>query len=115
MNERIKEIREQLQLSKAEFARRIKITGNAIGNIESGIRNPSNQTISLICEKFNVNEEWLRTGKGNKFSKEKSDSNEYSDPIMNIIKDFDAGQLQQVMDFIEFLRIRKKTPQPPKN
>ena len=35
--------------------------------MESGKKNFSDRTISDICREFSVNEEWLRTGKGEKY------------------------------------------------
>ena len=34
---------------------------------ETGIRSPSDAIIVSICREFGVNEEWLRTGKGEMF------------------------------------------------
>lgn len=64
MNTRIKEIRKYFELSQREFADRLKIGTTAISKIESGVNNPSDQTISLICSEFNISENWLRTGEG---------------------------------------------------
>lgn len=64
MNERIKRIRKEAKLSQEEFGNKLGITKASISRIESGINNPSDQTIMLICREFNVNEEWIRTGKG---------------------------------------------------
>ncbi|GHU54723.1 hypothetical protein FACS1894132_09800 [Clostridia bacterium] len=69
MNDRIKILREYLNITKTEFGKRIGVTVNNICDIESKRRNPGNQTIILICDKFNVNEEWLRTGDGEMFTK----------------------------------------------
>lgn len=35
--------------------------------MESGENSPSEQTVKLICQEFNVNEDWLRTGNGEMF------------------------------------------------
>lgn len=64
MNNRIKELRLDLGLSQEAFGKRIKIQRSSVSKIETGENSPSDQTISLICKEFNVNEEWLRTGKG---------------------------------------------------
>lgn len=64
MNNRIKELRLYLGLSQEAFGKRIKIQRSSVSKIETGENSPSDQTISLICKEFNVNEEWLRTGKG---------------------------------------------------
>lgn len=68
MNERIKEIREALELSQEAFGKRIGITRAAISNMEKGIRNPSEQTIMSICREFDVNYAWIMEGLGDMFS-----------------------------------------------
>lgn len=67
MNERIKELREALNLTQQEFAEKIGITRSAISNIEKGNRNASEQVILLVCKEFNANEDWLRDGTGEMF------------------------------------------------
>lgn len=64
MNERIKLLRKHLGLTQQEFADKLKIARGNIGAYEVGKNAPSDAVISLICEKFNINEEWLRTGNG---------------------------------------------------
>ena len=68
MEERIKKIRRMLDLTQQEFASRIGIKRNTIANYEAGRNEPIDSVISLICREFNVNEEWLRTGKGEMFA-----------------------------------------------
>ena len=65
MSERIKQIRKGKDISQEEFGNKIGITRSSVSLLESGRNNPSEQTIKLICEKFGVNELWLRTGQGN--------------------------------------------------
>ena len=67
MNSRIKKIREENKLSQVEFGKRIGVGRSSISKLESGENNPSDQTILLICNTFNVNEDWLRTGEGEMF------------------------------------------------
>jgi transcriptional regulator with XRE-family HTH domain len=64
IGERIKRIRKENKLSQVEFAGVLKISGQAVSKLENGTNNPSDQTITLICSKFGVSEEWLRTGNG---------------------------------------------------
>lgn len=64
LNERIKKLRKALDLTQQEFANRIGTTANVLTNYETGRRNPSSSVINNICKEFNVNETWLRTGKG---------------------------------------------------
>jgi len=68
LKERLKELRKALRLTQTEFAERIGSVQNTITGYESGRRNPSNPVIASICKEFNVNEEWLREGKGEMFA-----------------------------------------------
>lgn len=67
MKDRIKKIRTGLGLTQQEFADKISVKRGAIANYEIGRNEPTDSVISLICREFNVNEEWLRTGKGDMF------------------------------------------------
>ena len=68
MNERIKEIRKSVGLSQKEFGVRIGVSDTAISKIEHGERNPSKQTIKLICKEFKINQNWFKSGIGEMFS-----------------------------------------------
>ncbi|MEY8227011.1 helix-turn-helix transcriptional regulator [Blautia coccoides] len=67
MNERIKQLRKEINISQEEFGKRIGIGKTSVSKIETGENSPSEQTIMLMCREFNVNEEWLRNGKGDMF------------------------------------------------
>lgn len=68
MNNRLKLLRETLNLSQDAFGDKIGITRSSISNIEKGTRNPSEQTLKSICREFNVNYMWLMEGVGDMFS-----------------------------------------------
>lgn len=68
MKDRIKEVRKDNRLTQADFGERIGVKGNTIGNYELGLRNPTDAVILSICREFKINEEWLRTGNGNKYN-----------------------------------------------
>lgn len=67
MNERIKKVRNSLNISQTDFAQKLSVSRSAICKMESGENYPSEQTIKLICNEFSVNEDWLRTGNGEMF------------------------------------------------
>lgn len=67
MNERLKKLRKELDMTQQEFADKIGIARGNIGSYEVGKTAISNAVISLICKTFNVNENWLRTGEGEMF------------------------------------------------
>lgn len=64
MERRIKQVRAMNKLNQAEFAEKIGVTMASISAYETGVRKPSNSTIAVICDKFGINETWLRTGEG---------------------------------------------------
>lgn len=66
-NTQIKKIRELLGLSQSVFAEELNLQRNSISLIENGKRNPSERTINDICDKFNVNKNYLINGKGEPF------------------------------------------------
>lgn len=67
MKDRIKKLRRELDLTQQEFADKLGTARNNIAGYETGKRSPSDAVISLICTKFNVNEDWLREGTGEMF------------------------------------------------
>ena len=69
MNERLKKLRKTLDMTQQEFADRIGTKRNTIAKYETDTNVPSAAVISLRCKEFNVNEEWLREGKGEMFIK----------------------------------------------
>jgi transcriptional regulator with XRE-family HTH domain len=70
MNNRIKELRKSLGLNQTEFGEGINLSKSQIACYENGSRNVTDRSISDICEKYNVNEEWLRHGIGEMFKPE---------------------------------------------
>lgn len=68
MNERIRYIRETLNLSRASFGQRLGVSGDVINNLERGRVEIKEPMVKLICTVFNVREEWLRTGEGEMYS-----------------------------------------------
>jgi transcriptional regulator with XRE-family HTH domain len=64
---RIKLVRKTLNFSQRDFARRVYISQALLGAIELGARNINDRTIQLIVTEFNVNKNWLLTGKGQMF------------------------------------------------
>jgi len=67
MKDRILAIRKALQLNQAEFAKRLGLKRTTLSMIEVGDNTLTDKNIRLICMVFNVNEQWLRTGKGDMF------------------------------------------------
>lgn len=68
ISERIKILRKDiLKLTQQDFSEALNMSRSNMGNIEIGRIAVTDRVISDICEKFNVNEEWLRHGTGDIF------------------------------------------------
>lgn len=67
MNDKVKELRKHLNLTQREFGERIGLKPNSISDIENGKNSLTDIVLKSICKEFNVNEDWLKTGKGEMF------------------------------------------------
>ena len=68
MKTRLKEIRKKNHLTQGEFGERIGVTQSAVTAWETGNRNPHDTAINTICREFNINEDWLRYGRGDMYN-----------------------------------------------
>ena len=68
MKERILAVRKALKLNQKEFAQQLRMNRTTLSMIEVGDNALTEKNIKLVCMTFNVNENWLRTGKGEMFS-----------------------------------------------
>ncbi|MCI8837062.1 MAG: helix-turn-helix transcriptional regulator [Hungatella sp.] len=62
IHERLKFLRDQLNLTTRAFGSAISMSGGAITNMEKGTRNITDRTIRDICREYNVNPDWLING-----------------------------------------------------
>ena len=68
MKERIKKIRLDARLTQEDFGKAIGASRGMVTTYEKGTM-PTLSTRLLICEKFNVSENWLETGEGDPYRK----------------------------------------------
>jgi len=68
VNDRLKQIRNHFGLSIRDYAKEISYSHSLYGQVEIGNREPSDRIIQLITSRFNVNKEWLLSGKGSMFA-----------------------------------------------
>lgn len=66
---RITLVRTELHLTQKEFADKLGMGQSTINMIERGQRKVSKRHIKAICSVYNVNEDWLCSGKGKMFTK----------------------------------------------
>ena len=64
MKDRIKAVRSDAKMTQAAFAETVHVSRNYIAQIEMGIMTPGDNLIRNICDKYGINETWLREGTG---------------------------------------------------
>ena len=64
INDRIVELIDTFGIKKIQFAEKLGISSAYASQLCSGVRTPSDRTISDICREFNINRKWLETGEG---------------------------------------------------
>lgn len=67
MNERIKKLRNALDLTMEKFGAQLGVKRNTVSQWESGTNSVTDQVIKSICREFNVDYIWLTTGEGEMF------------------------------------------------
>lgn len=67
MNERLKLLRTTLKKTLREVAIDLNMTDSYFSILETGKRELNDRIIQLVCLTYNVNESWLRFGKGEMF------------------------------------------------
>jgi transcriptional regulator with XRE-family HTH domain len=72
INRRLRLLRHSLKLTQIEFAQKILVSSGFVAGIELGKRKVNDRLIRLIKITFGTNEDWLRTGEGPMFEKDKS-------------------------------------------
>lgn len=69
VNQRIKEVRQQLNLSQREFGERLGVSRGVLNNIESNVVEAKPLFIQHICTVYGVDPIWMETGEGEMFHK----------------------------------------------
>lgn len=100
MYTRIKELRKSLKLTQKEFGIAIGLR-SSISEIESNNAPITERTIIAICSKFNVNEEWLRTGIGEMFISEDKKFNEFFEIYNSLTKPLQDFLIQTAYNLLD--------------
>lgn len=116
ISERIKILRKDiLKLTQQDFSEALNMSRSNMGNIEIGRIAVTDRVISDICEKFNVNEEWLRYGTGDIFlelTKDqelaafvaeayKEDENSFKRRLLSVLSSLSEDEWKLLVDIAE--------------
>lgn len=67
IGERIKQFRKSIKKTQAEFGKTLGVGRDTMTNYEIGRVSPPDTFIQLLSTKYNISEEWLRTGEGSMY------------------------------------------------
>lgn len=84
---RLKAIRKTLGVNQRDFCKGIYLSQSYYAQMESEAKGINNRIIELISTKYNVNKEWLKTGKGEMFCGETPDPD--LNQLIEIYKELD--------------------------
>ena len=107
MNSRIKQIRESFHLNQTEFGARIGLKQSSITGYESGNRKPNNAVIKAICNEFQINEEWLKSGIGP--MKKEDDSKEFDLIIRPYSDDLSSEDKMLITKYLQLSKAERET------
>ena len=109
LNERLKLIRQTLNLSQKVFAKSVFISTSFYTLIETGNRNIKDSFLDSVCKIYNVNKDWLITGKGDMFKNEPPDVQ--LEELIDIFKRLNGHFQGYILDQVKNLeKLQKKEP-----
>lgn len=98
MENRIKILRKELNLTQEKFGEHLGMKKNSISQIENGVNALTEQLLVSICREFNVNEDWLRNGTGEMFI-EVPEEAEFEAAAAELSKNNDVLAMQAVIQY----------------
>lgn len=95
---RIKTIRENLNLTKEELARKLGISGQYLGMIEKGKNSLSIEKLKILCDLTNLSSDYILFGKDDNLEKD----------TKNILQGFSNEQIENACKILKNLAILMK-------
>jgi transcriptional regulator with XRE-family HTH domain len=100
--DRVKQIRIILEVKQKDFANRLGITAASLSRIEANLQRLTDAMIRLICALFSVNEDWIRSGRGDMFKSTKEDIPGLSD-LLEIYDALDPISRKMILHHAQYL------------
>lgn len=99
--DRIRQLRQENNMTQRQFAEKILVSHTFVYQMEKGVKPITNRTLELICNRFNVNAVWIRTGEGEKYKTDPEESE--TDRIFQKIKNLDPAFQNYIFKQIDSL------------
>jgi transcriptional regulator with XRE-family HTH domain len=100
VNQRVKAVREALEINQRNFAKILSISHGHLAGIETNIRAVNGRLVKLLVSEFGVNEEWLLTGEGEMFSR---NPDEKFTRLVSLFKELPPRYQELIYQIIEIL------------
>jgi len=81
---RLKEIRQRLKMTQAQWGEKLGISGSAVAKHENGITFPTVKMLNILSSQYNVSMDYLLCGRGTLFYEDKDNSN--SNRLKNMVE-----------------------------
>lgn len=111
VKERIIDIRNFIKLDQKDFAKEIKVSKQVLSNIENGRNKPSFIFLENICNRYEVNLNWLVCGKGGMLISSDKGQNEETQETKAMLLDKIKEKeklISSLQDHIDTLKDRKQ-------
>lgn len=120
ISERLQQLIDETGIKKGKLASKIGLTPGAISQMLGGKSGASAQTIKYLAAEFNVNEEWLEYGTGEKERKfevtkiiipetKKAEHTPIAEVILGVTDKLSTAAQQKALEFITALFISEQT------
>lgn len=110
MSNRIKAVREALELSQREFGEKLGVSRDVISNLEYGRVQPRELLLQHICQLYSVNRQWLETGQGAMFEGDPEEAKRLDEALAifkALLPEFQEYALEQIRGLEKLQRLRK--------
>ena len=97
---RLKELRKIEKLTQAAFAAKINRSQTVYSQYDSGSVAINDRTIADICQAFNVNEQWLRTGEGPMFCEQDNLDNMLTADVAKLVRSSDEFTKKLIHNYL---------------
>lgn len=97
---RLKLLRKQYKLTQAAFAAKINRSQTVFSQYENGSVAINDRTIADICQAFNVNEQWLRTGEGPMFCEQDNLDNMITTDVAKLVRSSDEFTKKLIHNYL---------------
>lgn len=110
IKDRLKKLRGELKLKQREMADALRVTVSAYGAWETGRDTIPEARLMVLCSRYNVREEWLKTGEGEMFEPEiEPETPSFEDEMYEMYKQLKPAQKEVWKSLAELILNGKPT------